>query len=137
MSCKAAVVRWVIPCCSGPDKPLWTVLFYAQIVVYEASSYEVCLLQFMFSFCAFFLLMENFLLLSCLFSDQLLIQRTASFGALIFWLLCHPRVHTSPRYCCCLPSLIWDLLLILSDFEILTIDTAKSLLPIVLYLLLS
>lgn len=46
---------------------------------------------------------RTFFSCSCLFSDQLLIQRGVSFGALIFGLLCHPRVDASPPHCCCLP----------------------------------
>lgn len=97
---------------------------------------EVCLLQFIFSFCTFFFNGELSppvvvcFLINCLSKEeQVLVLSFFDYSVI-------PESIHLP-YCCCLPSLIWDLLLILSDFEILTRDTAKSLLPNILFLLLS
>ena len=141
VSCNAAVVRCVMPCCSGPDKPLWTALFYAQIVVCEADSYKDCSKKSVF-YDLFFFILHLFP-----FNGEL------SPPVAVFWATAYPKrsefwcshfwITLSSQSRCISPSLllsshlIWDLLLILSDFKILTIDAGKSLLPNILHLLLS
>lgn len=97
---------------------------------------EVCLLRFIF-----------FILRLFPFNGEL------SPPVAVFWSTAYPKrskfwcshfwITLSSQSRCISPSLllsshlIWDLLLILSDFKILTIDAGKSLLPNILHLFLS